>query len=269
MPTIRPKAPMRSKLLLLPFVLAIAGCGVSPPAPSGSVEGAIRLASGRGVQALVRLSGSVERALQADAEGGFSFRHVPAGDYVVAAALEESVDRIGTARVEVRPGMRAQVELRLTGTGSVAGAVRLEPIDPCVAVRVTVAGTALSTLAGMDGSFHLRGVPEGTHALLFTGDGLVPALRAEVVVRHRETTAAGNQVLTRAARVTRSVSGVAHLPGRERHDGIRVRVEGRGASLVRAPRLPHAALQGSRPQKRASKAPPVTRPIFLLRCAAP
>jgi len=73
--------------------------------------------------------------------------------------------------------------------GSIQGKI-VDGLDrrPITGARIEVVGAALSALTGDDGVFRIAGVPAGTHRLMISLAGYIPAVKTDIMVRPGRTT---------------------------------------------------------------------------------
>ena len=145
-------------------------------------------------------------------DGSFTFRDVPAGEYVIRASGDvdnHSPSRFGTFRVRVEGRDVDHVDIALVAGRQIEGQVVVEPgggsasheVLRGVRVRAPLAddptfGDALTGDVQRDGSFAIRGVMAGSHMIVIEGLR-EPWVLKSVTWRGRDITADGLQAESR------------------------------------------------------------------------
>jgi hypothetical protein len=122
-------------------------------------------------------------------DGSYRFSDVPAGVYVLTAALA-GYDTATLGGVAVEPGRdTALPDLPLgIARGSVEGVVELSGRADHSGVIVSVLGTGAGATTAADGSFRVDGVPAGTWTLRFQRDNFITQEEDSVVIASGATT---------------------------------------------------------------------------------
>ncbi|MFN3649991.1 MAG: carboxypeptidase regulatory-like domain-containing protein [Armatimonadota bacterium] len=182
----------------------------------GGLSGRVTDPTGRGLQGVaVRvLDGpAAGAATVTDAEGDFSLRNLPSGDYNLLFLKGGYGDHLESG-VAVALGETTYVEVVLsevTGGGSLTGLVRTTDGAPLAGVQVEVLRDGVrqaSALTDRFGRYRVSALQPGTYSARFSKSGFAPATLTGLVVSNGRTTTADARLSNSEDEETGAIAGI-------------------------------------------------------------
>ena len=203
---------------------------------SGSVSGQVLLSDGvtpaPASTVVLQLGGYVQNVTTSDANGNFSFDHIPVGTWNIIARELSGIDQ-GATTVTVQQGTNTNVTVVFNGLGTVTGVVEDSSGNPVAGtISITGGGGATyysyTTTAAMDGTFIFTSVPAGPFNAILNANvgGFAVYGFTTGTVAPSQTTS-----ITIQAQPSGTVSGrVYHADGATPDSGAQVSLTGPGFS---------------------------------------